>query len=227
VLTPNQKGLERAIEAGAVQVAIFTAASNTFNQKNINKTIAESLKEYEALMTTAQNHNLKVRGYVSTCFVCPYEGEIAPSTVVPVIQALLAMGCYEVSIGDTIGAAVPTMIEVLLEQCFKEGIKPEQLALHCHDTYGTALANITKGLELGISTIDSSAGGLGGCPYAPGASGNVATEDVLYLLNTMGIKTGVDINEVAKASMLIEQTLGKLLPSKQLQRLKTQNNCFN
>jgi len=220
VLVPNLKGLERAMDSGVKDISVFTAASETFNQKNINMTIAESLDEIRLVVAEAREHGMSVRGYVSTCYACPYEGKIAPGKVVPVVEALLKAGVEEVSIGDTIGAAVPTDVERLFEWLSKN-ISIERLAVHFHDTRGTALANILKSLELGISTVDSSAGGLGGCPYAPGASGNVATEDVLYLLDGMGIETGVSLEKVVAASRFMATVLKKMLPSKYLQACKT------
>lgn len=217
-LVPNQKGLERAMASGVKRIAVFTAASNTFTQKNINKTVQESLQTFEPIVKQALENGISVRGYVSTCFVCPYEGEIKKQAVQEVTQALLAMGVDEVSLGDTIGAASPKDVNETVGYLL-QSVPANAIALHFHDTYGTALANIVAGLQLGITTYDSSAGGLGGCPYAPGASGNVATEDVVYLMDRMGIQTGVDLLAVAKASQLIQRQLGRSLPSKQLQRL--------
>lgn len=204
VLVPNLKGLERAIQTGVKEIAVFTAASESFNKKNINMTIEESLVVIREVVKTAKLSKLWVRGYVSTAFVCPYEGKIVPQKVVPVLEALATIGVDEISIGDTIGAAVPTDVENLLEPLLKK-VSPEKLAVHFHDTQGTALANILKSLEMGISMVDSSAGGLGGCPYAPGAAGNVATESVLSTLHGMGIETGVDLAKVIEASRFITQ----------------------
>ncbi len=217
-LVPNMKGLERAIEAGINRIAVFTAASETFTQKNINMSIQESLDTFQPVVEAALNHGMSVRGYVSTCFVCPYEGDVAPEKVASVTQALVAMGIDEVSLGDTIGAAAPTDVYQVLEPLMAL-VPVEKLALHFHDTYGTALANVVAGLELGVTTFDSSAGGLGGCPYAPGASGNLATEDLVYLLSRMGIHTGVNLEALANASRRIQRVLNRSLPSKQLQRL--------
>ena len=220
-LVPNRRGLARAQQAGIKHIAVFTAASDTFTQRNINMSVAESLATFAPLVEQAQAHGMTVRGYVSTGFVCPYEGDIAPARVVEVTQALLAMGIQEVSIGDTIGAASPRDVTRLLDTLFTAGVSAGSLALHMHDTYGTALANVYAGLLMGITTFDTSAGGLGGCPYAPGASGNLATEDLVYCLHRMGIKTGVDLNAVAAASTLIAKALGRrTLPSKQWQRLQ-------
>jgi hydroxymethylglutaryl-CoA lyase len=217
-LVPNQKGLERALASAVKRIAVFTAASNMFTQKNINMSIDESLKTFSPVVKQALEAGLTVRGYVSTCFVCPYEGEVSRVAVEEVTERLFEMGIDEVSLGDTIGAASPkdvfSTVGPLVERFSKD-----KLALHFHDTYGTALANVMAGLELGITTFDASAGGLGGCPYAPGASGNLATEDLVYLMDRMGIQTGVNLDKLAEASLLIQEALGRPLPSKQLQRL--------
>ncbi len=218
-LVPNQRGLERAIEAGVTRIAVFTAASETFARRNINMTIDESLAQFAPVVRDALAANVSVRGYVSTCFECPYEGQVDPGRVKSVSTALLDMGVDEIAIGDTIGAAGPGDIQALFEQLLRT-IPVEQVALHLHDTYGTALVNVYAGLLMGITTFDSSAGGLGGCPYAPGAAGNLATEDLVYLLDSLGIKTGVSLESVFAASRLIATALDRpLLPSKQFQRL--------
>lgn len=219
-LVPNTKGLERALKAGLKEVAVFTAVSETFNQKNTNLSISDSFNGIAEIIKQAQG--LNIRGYLSTCFTCPYEGKIQPEQVLPWVEKLLALGVTEVSLGDTIGAATPKDVQALLTLLFKNNIGPEKLALHMHDTYGTALANVVKGLEMGIITFDSSSGGLGGCPYAKGASGNLATEDLVYCMEAMGVKTGINLEQQAQASLYIQQKLGKLLPSKQLQRLINQ-----
>ncbi len=206
VLVPNLKGLARAVEAGAQEIAVFTAASETFNKKNINMTVEESLREISLVVAEALEQRLKVRGYVSTCFVCPYEGKIAPEKVSPVVEKLLEIGVEEISIGDTIGAATPADVEKLFELLLKK-VPEEKLAVHFHDTHGHAIDNITKSLELGIATIDSSTGGLGGCPYAPGAAGNVATEAVLKKLDGMRIETGVSLKKIVEASKFIGSVL--------------------
>jgi hydroxymethylglutaryl-CoA lyase len=218
-LVPNAKGLERAIASGVKRIAVFTAASNTFTQRNINMTIRESLETFAPVVAEALSAGLTVRGYVSTCFVCPYEGPVSRDATADVTEQLLEMGIDEVSLGDTIGAAVPRDVYETVGPLL-ETIPSDRLALHFHDTYGTALANVYAGLELGIRTFDASAGGLGGCPYAPGASGNLATEDLVYFLERMGLATGVDLTALAEASRLMETQLGRSLPSKQLQRLK-------
>lgn len=197
-LTPNMKGYERAIEVGADEVAIFAAASEGFSQKNINCSIEESLQRFEPIMNAAKSANIKVRGYVSCVVGCPYDGEIAPEKVAQVAQSLLDMGCYEVSLGDTIGAGTPASISRLLDVCLQT-IDADKLAVHLHDTYGQALANILVALQKGIAVIDSSVAGLGGCPYAKGASGNVATEDVVYMLNGLGIEHGIDLEGLIQA----------------------------
>ncbi|KND01186.1 uncharacterized protein SPPG_04276 [Spizellomyces punctatus DAOM BR117] len=208
VLTPNLKGLEAAIAAGAEEVAIFGAASESFSQKNINCSIDESLKRFEEVCQKAIREGLRVRGYVSTVLGCPYEGDISPKMVATVAKKLYDMGCYEISLGDTIGVGTPLKMAKMLE-AVKDVIPVECLAVHCHDTYGQAVANITMALQHGIHVVDSSVAGLGGCPYAKGATGNVATEDVLYLLEGLGIKTGVSLPEVIKVGNWISQKLGR------------------
>ncbi len=215
-LVPNAKGLERAMSAGVRDVAVFTAASDTFNQRNINMTVAESLEVQRPVIETAKASGLWVRGYVSTAFGCPYEGEVAPEKVRDVTAALYEMGCDELSIGDTIGVGTPLQVEAVVGLLL-ESVPADRLALHMHDTRGTALANVLAGLEMGLSTFDSSAGGLGGCPYAPGASGNLATEDLLYMLQGMGVETGASLEAVVRASRSVSASLGRSLPSRYLQ----------
>ena len=195
VLTPNLKGFEAARAAGATEVAVFGAASETFSKKNINCSIVESLERFLPITKTAQQHGIRVRGYVSCVLGCPYEGDVNPERVADVAQALFDMGCYEVSLGDTIGVGTPGKTKAMIEACAKR-LPIERLAGHYHDTYGQALANIYASLELGVATFDSSIAGLGGCPYAKGASGNVATEDVVYMLQGLGIETGVDLDKL-------------------------------
>jgi hydroxymethylglutaryl-CoA lyase len=215
-LVPNRAGLERALAANVNEVAIFAAASETFSRKNINQSIDESLTTYRSVVSEANAAGLKVRGYLSTCFRCPFEGPIAPSRVAEVSARLQELGVYEVAISDTIGAATPGDVLRVLEAT--SGVLPlQQTALHFHDTRGTALANVLAGLDCGVTTFDSSAGGLGGCPYAPGASGNLATEDLLYMLNGLGVDSGVSIDAVASASRFIETSLDHKLPSRYLQ----------
>jgi hydroxymethylglutaryl-CoA lyase len=214
-LVPNMKGLERALESGIRRIAVFTAASETFNRKNINMGIQESIDGFKPVMARALKEGMSVRGYVSTCFVCPYEGAIAKEKVADVAGALFDLGVDEVSIGDTIGAATPRDVEstvgLLLDR-----FPASKLAMHFHDTYGMAVANVYQSLQMGITTFDSSAGGLGGCPYAPGASGNVATEDLLYLLDRLGIETGANLKLLRRASHFIGQELARDLPSRVL-----------
>lgn len=207
-LTPNLKGLEGAIAAGAEEVAVFSAASEAFTQKNINCSIAESLERFVPLIEQAHQAGIRVRGYVSTVLGCPYQGEIDPVQVARVSSELIAMGCYEISLGDTIGTGTPLKAKRMLEAVTKE-VPVSQLAAHFHDTYGQAIANLYAVLEEGISVIDSSTAGLGGCPYAKGASGNVATEDVLYLLQGLGIETGVDLQGVINTGHWITRQLGR------------------
>lgn len=205
-LIPNERGLERALAAGVKAIAFFTAASEAFNQKNIGMTIAQSLEGFRRMMPTARQHGLWVRAYVSTAFVCPYNGLIEPSQVIPVVQGLAQMGVDEVSIGDTIGRANPAMVARLTEAL--DGYLPlEKLAYHFHDTGGLALPNVLMALQYGVAVFDSAAGGLGGCPFAPGAPGNLATEKLLALLDGMGIETGVDPERVAEAARFIRAAL--------------------
>ena len=216
VLVPNEKGLERALAAQVKEVAVFTAASDGFNKKNTNSTVAESLERLAPVVARARQAGLWVRGYVSTCFGCPFDGPVAPEQVVAVSRELLAFGVDELSLGDTIGVATPASVERTVGRVL-EHAPLEKVALHFHDTRGTALANVLAGLLLGIATFDSSAGGLGGCPYAPGASGNLATEDLVYLLDGLGIETGVDIHKVRAAAQTIGRVLGRALPGKYAQ----------
>ncbi len=215
-LVPNRQGLERAVAAGVSEVAIFAAASDTFSRRNINQSIDESLVTYAAVCADATAAGLRVRGYLSTCFVCPFEGPIDPARVAEISGRLLDIGVYQVAISDTIGAATPGDVLRVLETT-SVSLPLHQTALHFHDTRGTALANVLAGLDSGVTTFDSSAGGLGGCPFAPGAAGNLATEDLLFMLNGLGIETGVSINEVANASRLIGTHLDHALPSRYLQ----------
>ena len=195
VLTPNLKGFEAARAAGATEVAIFGAASESFSRRNINCSIAESLERFLPVAEAAEKNNVKVRGYVSCVLGCPYEGEVSPRQVAEVAGALYDMGCYEVSLGDTIGTGTPGKTKAMIEACTGR-IPIEKLAGHYHDTYGQALANIYASLEVGVRTFDASVAGLGGCPYAAGASGNVATEDVVYMLHGLGMDTGVDLDQL-------------------------------
>lgn len=207
-LTPNLKGFEAAVEAGVKEVAVFAAASEAFSQKNINCSIAESLERFVPVMEAAKSHGITVRGYVSCVLGCPYEGDVAPAQVAAVARELLAMGCYEVSLGDTIGTGTAGKTRTLFEVVGRD-IPRDKLAGHFHDTYGQALANIYASLLEGIAVFDSSVAGLGGCPYAKGATGNVATEDVLYLLQGLGIHTGIDLDRLIDAGARICQVLGR------------------
>jgi hydroxymethylglutaryl-CoA lyase len=213
VLTPNLKGFEAARAAGATEVAIFGAASEAFSRKNINCSIAESLERFKPVVNAAKKDNVAVRGYVSCVLGCPYEGDIHPGKVAEVAGALYEMGCYEVSLGDTIGTGTPGKTKAMIEACARR-VPLERLAGHYHDTYGQALANIYASLEMGVATFDASVAGLGGCPYAAGASGNVATEDVVYMLNGLGIHTGVDLDQLADIGEWICGILKKTPSSK-------------
>ncbi|ELB2120598.1 hydroxymethylglutaryl-CoA lyase [Vibrio parahaemolyticus] len=218
-LTPNLQGLEQALDAGANQVAIFTSASEGFCQHNINCSIAESLKRFEPLMVQADKYHIPVRGYLSCVVDCPYDGATSPTQVANISQALIELGCYEVSLGDTIGTSTPNRVKEMLESVLAS-IPNQRLAVHFHDTWGQALANIYQALSMGITTVDSSVAGLGGCPYAHGASGNVATEDVLYLCQGLGIETGVDLELLAKAGWMISDELQRQPTSKVSQALR-------
>jgi hydroxymethylglutaryl-CoA lyase len=212
-LVPNLAGLERATAARVDEVAVFAAASESFSKRNINQTIGESLEGYRAVCERAREAGLPVRGYVSTAFGCPFEGAVEPARVKDVAAALINMGAYEVAISDTIGVAHPGQVVSLFDEITKR-VPPERIALHFHDTRGTALANVLMALQLGISRFDSSAGGLGGCPYAPGATGNLATEDLLYMLDGLGIHTGVSLDKVLAASRFMEEKIGHPLASR-------------
>lgn len=205
-LTPNIKGFDRALEAGVTEVAVFAAASEAFSQKNINCSIAESVARFEPLMKAAAQANIRVRGYVSCIAGCPYQGAVPIDAVLDVSERLLGLGCYEISLGDTIGVGTVGHIHALLDVLLKH-ISEKTLAMHCHDTYGQALSNIYAALEHGIATVDAAVAGLGGCPYAKGASGNVATEDVIYMLNGLGIKSGVNLEKLASTGQWISQKL--------------------
>ena len=218
VLVPNLKGMERALAASVRSVAVFTAASESFTRHNINASIAESLENFRPVVALARQEHVTVRGYISTVFGCPYEGSVAPEKVLAVAQALLEMGINELSLGDTIGVATPNQVVDVVGLLLDKGDIPAgSLAVHFHDTRGTALANVLMALQLGISIVDASAGGLGGCPYAPGAAGNLATEDLLYMLHGMGISTGVNLEKVVAATRFIAPLLGHAPTSKYYQ----------
>jgi hydroxymethylglutaryl-CoA lyase len=215
-LVPNAAGLQRAIAAGLAEIAIFAAASETFSRRNINQSIDESLAVYAEVARGAADAGLRVRGYVSTAFGCPFEGHVPLDRVIAVSERLLEMGAFEVAISDTIGVAHPGQVRTSLT-ALVPALGIDRIALHFHDTRGTALANILVALDRDVRTFDSSAGGLGGCPYAPGATGNVATEDVVYMLNGLGVETGVDLDALVAASSFIEEKVGHALPSRYYQ----------
>jgi len=212
-LVPNRRGLDAALAAGMREIAVFLSASETHNKKNVNKTIAETLREFEEVVAPARAAGVQVRAYVSTVFGCPYEGDVDPRVVVALTRDLRAMGVYQVSLGDTIGVANPRQVQEVLEIILADN-PADALAVHFHDTQGTALANVLVSLTLGITTVDSSVGGLGGCPYAPGASGNLATDDVVAMLHGMGIQTGIDLDKLVESSRLAATFVGHELPSK-------------
>lgn len=212
LLTPNMKGFESALAVGCKEVAVFTAASESFTQKNINCSIDESFEKFADILKAAKEHDIKVRGYVSCVVDCPYEGAIDPKQVSKVVTRLFDMGCYEVSLGETIGTATPNRVKTMWEACLSE-LDAQFMAGHFHNTYGMAIANIYQSLEQGIRIFDSSIAGLGGCPYAKGASGNVSTEDLLYLLNGMGFETGINVEALMQASQNISQRLERKNPS--------------
>jgi hydroxymethylglutaryl-CoA lyase len=212
-LCPNPRGLGRAEKAGVQEIAVFLSASETHNRKNVNKSIERTLATFEQTVGPARELGMRVRAYVSTVWGCPYEGEVDPERAVSIAARLLGMGCYQVSLGDTIGVATPKQTIAVVQRML-ERAKPEQIALHMHDTRGTALANILVALELGIRDFDASVGGLGGCPYAPGAAGNCATEDLVYMLAGMGIDTGIELDRLVEAGRVAESIVGRKLPGK-------------
>jgi len=223
VLVPNMKGFEAAVASNVEEIAVFGAASESFSQKNINCSIADSLERFAPVVAAAKDKAIRVRGYVSCVLGCPYEGEIAASAVADVAAKLYEMGCYEVSLGDTIGVGTPAKAQAMLD-AVSARVPVEHLAVHFHDTYGQALANILACLERGVAVADASTAGLGGCPYAKGASGNVATEDVLYMLNGLGIETGVDLEQVARAGWAISDLLDRKPASKVSLALRAKAN---
>jgi len=212
-LVPNRQGLDSALAAGMKEIAVFMSASETHNKKNINKTIAQTLLAFQDTVPPALAAGVKVRAYVSTVYGCPYEGAVDPAKALELCRELRALGCYQVSLGDTIGVANPRQVRDVLSRVLAE-IPASEVAVHFHDTRGTALANILVSVEMGIRTVDAALGGLGGCPYAPGASGNVATEDVIYMLEGMGVRTGVDVDKLMEASRLASTLIGHEVPSK-------------
>ena len=212
-LVPNARGLGRALESEVDEIAVFISASETHNRKNVNKSIARTLKTFESVIGPAVDQGLRVRGYVSTVWGCPYEGNVDPTESLRLAKALLERGCYQVSLGDTIGVGTPLQTQHILDLMLGE-IDPAKIALHLHDTRGTALANVLVGLQMGITNFDASVGGLGGCPYAPGAAGNLATEDLVYTLQGMGIDTGIDLEKLWQAGQVAEAVVGRDLPGK-------------
>ena len=218
VLVPNKQGFNAALEAKVEEIAVFAAASESFSRRNINCSIAESLERFAPVTEAARHHGIRVRGYISTVVGCPYEGEVAPAAVADLAAKLLAMGCYEISLGDTIGVGTPGKCVTMVEEVAKV-VPRERIAVHFHDTYGQALANILACMERGITVMDTAVAGLGGCPYAKGASGNVGTEDVIYMLNGLGIEHGVDLELVAQTGRFITAALGRQPASKVAQAL--------
>jgi hydroxymethylglutaryl-CoA lyase len=222
-LVPNLAGLERAIAASVDEVAVFASSTETFSQKNINRSIAESLSVYKDVCDRARAARLRVRGYLSTAFGCPFEGEVAPERVADVAARLADLGVYEVAVSDTIGIAHPGLVSRVLDAVLAR-LSVDRLALHFHDTRGTALANVHAALPYGVTTFDASAGGLGGCPYAPGAAGNLATDDLIYMLNGMGLETGVSLDALSDASAFIATTIDHPLPSRFAQAQQARRN---
>ena len=218
-LVPNEKGLEAALATNTKEIAVFGAASESFSQKNINASIAASIDRFVPVIAKAKDEGVSVRGYVSCIAGCPYEGDIAPAAVAEIASTLYNLGCYEISLGDTIGVGTPTKISEVIT-AVSDRMPLEHIALHCHDTYGQALANIYAGLEQGIRIFDSAVGGLGGCPYAKGASGNVASEDVIYMMDGLGMDTGIDINALIDAAWYITEKIGSVPHSKTAYALK-------
>jgi hydroxymethylglutaryl-CoA lyase len=212
-LCPNERGMQRALSAGLREIAVFLSASETHNRRNINKSVAQTLEVFRGFVPQAVAQGLRVRGYVSTTWGCPYEGEVDPHKALALTNTLLELGCYQVSLGDTIGVGTPLQTKRIL-QLFLREVSPEKLAMHMHDTRGQALANVLVGLEMGVRTFDAAIGGLGGCPYAPGASGNLATEDLVYMLDGMGIATGVDAQKLWEAGRLAEVLVNRPLPGR-------------
>lgn len=212
-LCPNGRGLERAKDCGIEEIAVFISASETHNQKNVNKTVSETLRAFSEVIQPAVAAGMRVRGYISTVWGCPYEGAIDPRAALRVARELVSMGCYQLSLGDTIGVGTPRQTRDIIS-LFQSEMPNEMLALHMHDTRGTALANVVVGLEMGIRTFDAAVGGLGGCPYAPGAAGNVATEDLVYLLDGMGVSTGIDLEKLWQAGQVAKAVVGHELSGK-------------
>lgn len=224
-LVPNEQGMHKAINAGVQHIAIFTAASEQFNQRNIQCSIQESIERFKPVMLLAKEHGISMRGYISCALGCPYEGSISPSQVTPIVETLLALGVHEISLGDTIGVGTPKQTKALIK-AIKQSTPIDRIAMHFHDTYGQAIANIYASLDEDIARFDSSVAGLGGCPYARGASGNVATEDVLYLMHGLGLETGIDIYKIVQAGDMICKAIGRKNQSKVASALLGEQQCF-
>jgi hydroxymethylglutaryl-CoA lyase len=219
VLVPNERGLDRALEHGVSEIAIFGSATESFARRNLNRSLDSQFEMFEPVVARALEHGLRVRAYVSMCFADPWEGPVAPAQVVRVGRRLLDLGCYELSLGDTIGVGTPAHVTALLEAFRGEGVGPERLAVHFHDTYGQALANTLTALRMGVTTVDASTGGIGGCPYAKSATGNLATEDLVWMLDGLGIETGVDLRSLTATSLWLAGKLGRPSPSRVVQAL--------
>ncbi|GAA4560123.1 hydroxymethylglutaryl-CoA lyase [Planotetraspora kaengkrachanensis] len=219
VLVPNERGLDRALEHGVTEIAIFGSATETFARRNLNRSLDSQFEMFEPVVARALEHGLRVRAYVSMCFADPWEGTVAPAQVVRVGRRLLDLGCYELSLGDTIGIGTPAHVTALLDEFQSEGVGPERLAVHFHDTYGQALANTLTALRMGVTTVDASTGGIGGCPYAQSATGNLATEDLVWMLDGLGIETGVDVRSLTATSLWLAGRLGRPSPSRVVQAL--------
>jgi hydroxymethylglutaryl-CoA lyase len=212
-LVPNARGLERALATGLREIAVFLSASETHNKMNVNKSIDDTLAVFEEIVPPAREANVAVRAYLSTVWGCPYEGDVDPARVLDISRKLVALGCYQVAISDTIGVGTPRQTREIVKR-FLDEMPAERISMHMHDTRGTALANVLVGLEMGVRDFDASVGGVGGCPYAPGAAGNLATEDLVYLLHGMGVATGIDLDKLIAAGNVAEQVIGRPLPGK-------------
>lgn len=219
VLVPNERGLDRALEAGVAHIAVFASATETFAQRNLNRSLDDQFAMFDAVVTRALAAGMRVRGYVSMCFGDPWEGAVAPTQVATVGRRLVEMGCHQLSLGDTIGTGTPGHVDAVLDACVAAGVPVDQLAVHFHDTYGQALANTLAALRRGVTTVDASAGGLGGCPYAESATGNLATEDLVWMLDGLGIAHGVDLRALAATSAWMAQQLGRPSPSRVVRAL--------
>ncbi|MFZ3470540.1 hydroxymethylglutaryl-CoA lyase [Streptomyces sp. 4.24] len=219
VLVPNERGLDRALALGATRIAVFGSATETFASRNLNRTVAESLAMFEPVVARAKEHGAHVRGYLSMCFGDPWEGPVPVHQVVGVAKALLDLGCDELSLGDTIGVATPGHVQALLRALNEEGVATHRIGVHFHDTYGQALSNTLAALQHGVTTVDASAGGLGGCPYAKSATGNLATEDLVWMLDGLGVETGVDLAALTATSVWMAEQLGRPSPSRTVRAL--------